>query len=100
MAMLTYPMVLVHWIDAAMSSNEHWQDGDRPSPPTGKGLHECYTVGFVTHSDGEWLQLVTTFTDGAHAHVTEIPASMIKTVTVLETTASTPQAKKRAAPRK
>jgi hypothetical protein len=94
--LMDYPLVMVHWIDAAMSSNEHWQDGDRPTPPNGKGSHECFTVGFVTHSDGEWMQLVKTLTEGAHAHVTEIPASMIRSVTPLKPMPTT----KKAAPAK
>jgi hypothetical protein len=87
-----YPLVLVRWTDAAMSSMEHWQEGDRPPPPAGKALHECHTVGFVTFSNGEWLQLVTTLTDGAHAHVTEIPVSMVSEVVPLQVLATTKKA--------
>jgi hypothetical protein len=76
-------MVLVTWVDAAFSTTSHWQDGARPIPPKKKGLHLCVTIGFLVHQDDEWIQLVTTLTDGAHAHVTEIPASMVKTISTL-----------------
>jgi hypothetical protein len=78
------PMVLVTWVDAAFSTTSHWQDGDRPEPPKKKGLHLCASIGFLVHQDDEWVQLVTTLTDGAHAHVTEIPASMVKTLSLLK----------------
>jgi hypothetical protein len=77
------PMVLVTWVDAAFSTTSHWQDGDKPAPPKKKGLHLCASMGFLVHQDEEWVQLVTTLTDGAHAHVTEIPASMVKTISLL-----------------
>jgi hypothetical protein len=44
-------------------------------------------LGFLVYQDDEWVQLVTTLTDGAHAHITEIPASMVKTISVLTSTA-------------
>lgn len=81
------PMVLVTWVDAAFSTISHWQDGDRPEPPKKKGLHLCASLGFLVYQDDEWVQLVTTLTDGAHAHITEIPASMVKTISVLTSTA-------------
>jgi hypothetical protein len=77
------PMVIVTWVDAAFSTVSHWQDGDKPEPPKKKGLHLCATIGFLVYQDDNWVQLVTTFTDGAHAHVTEIPASMVKTISLL-----------------
>ena len=80
------PMVLVTWVDAAFSTTSHWQDGDRPEPPKKKGLHLCASIGFLVHQDDDWIQLVTTLTDGAHAHVTEIPASMVKTLSLLNAT--------------
>ena len=79
------PMVLVTWVDAAFSTNPHWQDGDKPEPPKKKGLHLCATIGFLVYRDEHWLQIVTTLTDGAHAHTTEIPASMVKTISLLKT---------------
>jgi hypothetical protein len=77
------PMVIVTWVDAAFSTTSHWQDGDRPEPPKKKGLHLCASIGFLVYRDDEWVQLVTTLTDGAHAHTTEIPAAMVKTISLL-----------------
>lgn len=77
------PMVIVTWVDAAFSTTSHWQDGDKPEPPKKKGLHLCASIGFLVYRDDEWVQLVTTLTDGAHAHTTEIPAAMVKTISLL-----------------
>jgi hypothetical protein len=71
------PAVAVHWIDAAMSTDPHWQEGQQPKVPKRKSAHRCVTVGFLVHADDEWVQLVATLTDGAHAHVTEIPRGMV-----------------------
>jgi hypothetical protein len=76
------PMVRVEWVDASMSAEPHWQDGDRPAKPR-RGANKCQTVGFLTHVDEHWAQVVSTLTSGQHAHVTEIPASMIKSVQIL-----------------
>lgn len=76
-------MVIVTWVDAAFSTSSHWQDGDKPEPPKKKGLHLCASIGFLVYRDDEWVQLVTTLTDGAHAHTTEIPAAMVKTISLL-----------------
>jgi len=77
-------MVAVHWTDAAMSVASHWQEGQQPDPPRRKGMHDCITVGWLVHLDDQWCQIVATLTENAHAHVTEIPAGMIKEVMVLE----------------
>lgn len=77
------PMVAVYWTDAAMQSEPHWQDGDLPEPPSGKLYMMCATVGWLTYSDEEWVQLVATLTDGAHGHVTEIPRRMIHNIVLL-----------------
>jgi hypothetical protein len=76
-------MVAVHWIDAAMSTNPHWQEGSAPTPPKRKGYMDCITVGFMTHLDDEWCQLIATKTKGGHAHLTEIPRGMIKKIETL-----------------
>lgn len=73
-----YPVVLVRWVDAAMSAAPHWQESNVPKPPKGRALHLCHTVGWLVFSDDDWLQVVSTLTNGAHAHVTEIPAGMVR----------------------
>jgi hypothetical protein len=70
-------MVRVHWIDASMSADAHWSDGDKPPRPKSRD-HMCVTVGLLTHIDGDFLQLVQTMTDGAHANVVTIPAGMVR----------------------
>lgn len=78
------PMVAVHWVDAAMSVSSHWQDGQQPPRPTKKGMHDCITVGWLVHMDDDWVQIVATLADGAHAHLTEIPTGMVRTIMQLE----------------
>ena len=80
---ITPPMVAVRWVDAAMSTDPHWQDGDRPPKPTGKAMHACTTVGFLVHADDGWCQIVASLTDGQHAHVIEIPRQMVAEIVVL-----------------
>jgi len=75
--------VEVRWIDAAMSAAPHWSDGSRPKRPSGPSMHLCLTVGWLVHADKEWLQIVSTITDGAHAHLTEIPRGMVRAITLL-----------------
>jgi hypothetical protein len=41
------------------------------------------TVGWLTHLNDDWCQLVATRTDGFHAHVTEIPRGMIESIEYL-----------------
>ena len=76
-------MVAVTWIDAAMSTHPHWQEGQLPTVPKGKSHLRCVTVGWLTHLGDEWCQLVATLTDGGHAHVTEIPVGMIESIETL-----------------
>jgi hypothetical protein len=76
-------LVLIRWVDAAMSCAPHWQPGQRPEAPKKKGLHACETVGFLAHLDEEWAQVYSTHAEGNHAHVTEIPRGMIRSITVL-----------------
>jgi len=78
------PMVAVHWVDAAMSVASHWQEGQQPPRPTKKSMHDCITVGWLVHMDDDWVQIVATLADGAHAHLTEIPAGMIRQIYKLE----------------
>jgi hypothetical protein len=80
------PMVAVTWTDAAMSCEAHWQDGKRPKPPKKKAMHLCVTVGFLVHLDDQWVQLIATVTENAHAHLTEIPVGMVKQILTLEPT--------------
>lgn len=78
------PMVAVTWVDASMSTDPHWQDGQQPERPKGRAAHVCVTVGFLAHIDDEWVQLVATLADGHHAHVTEIPRGMTRSIVVLQ----------------
>jgi hypothetical protein len=75
--------VMVRWVDAAMSADSHWSEGDRPQPPKGKSMHMCLTVGWLVHADKEWVQIVATLADGAHAHLTEIPRGMVREIKAL-----------------
>jgi hypothetical protein len=77
-------MALVYWTDAGMSTAPHWNDGDKPEPPSRKIHNLCATIGWLVYSDDEWVQIVTTLTDGAHGHVTEIPRRMIHAIEVLK----------------
>ena len=77
-------MALVYWTDAAFSTQPHWNDGDRPTRPSGKVHHLCATIGWLVYSDDSLVQIVTTLTDGAHGHVTEIPRGMIHAIEVLK----------------
>jgi hypothetical protein len=76
-------MVCVTWIDAAMSTAPHWQEGQMPTVPKGKSHLRCQTVGWLTHLGDDWCQIVATLTEGGHAHVTEIPVGMIETIETL-----------------
>jgi hypothetical protein len=78
------PFVMVTWVDAAFSTNPHWQDGSVPTQPKGKSLNRCYSSGFLTFLDDSWIQIVTTITDNAHGHVTEIPRGMVQDIKYLE----------------
>ena len=78
------PMVACTWIDAAFSTDPHWQEGQQPKTPKGKSANVCVTVGWLVHIDAEWVQIVATLTDGAHAHVSDIPRGMVRSIAVLE----------------
>jgi hypothetical protein len=78
------PLVIVRWVDAAFSTNPHWQEGSVPTQPKGKSLNVCYSAGFLTFIDDNWVQLVTTMTSGAHGHVTEIPRAMVHEIQYLK----------------
>ena len=67
-----------------MSTLPHWQEGQSPQPPKRKGAHQCVTVGWLVHADKEWVQVVATLADDAHAHVTEIPRGMVSRIDVLD----------------
>jgi hypothetical protein len=43
----------------------------------------CLTVGWLVHADKEWVQIVATLADGAHAHLTEIPRGMVREIKAL-----------------
>ncbi len=75
--------VVIRWVDAAMSTAPHWADGSRPVAPKGVALHLCSTIGWLVHLDDDWVQVVTTLTKDAHAHVTEIPRGMVRSITLL-----------------
>jgi hypothetical protein len=47
-------------------------------------MHDCITVGWLVHLDDQWCQIVATLTENAHAHLTEIPAGMIRQIYKLE----------------
>lgn len=79
-------MAMVTWIDAAMSSAAHWQEGDQPAAPKGRAHLRCVTVGWLTHLNDDWCQIVATRTDGFHAHVTQIPRGMIESIEYLAVT--------------
>lgn len=79
-------MVRVRWVDAAMSTAPHWQEGTQPKRPKGRAMHVCLTVGWLVHLDDTWCQVVATLTDGGHAHLTEIPVGMVQSIEVLEPT--------------
>ncbi len=76
--------VMVRWVDAAMSADPHWSDGARPPLPKAKAMHLCETVGWLVYADKEWLQVVATLAEGQHAHLTEIPRGMVRSITVLD----------------
>lgn len=78
------PKVEVIWIDAAMSTDPHWQSGQQPDRPKGKAANVCSTVGYLVHADDEWVQLVATLAEDQHAHVTEIPRGMTRSIAVLK----------------
>jgi hypothetical protein len=77
-------MALVYWTDAAMSTQPHWNNGALPDPPSNKIHNLCATLGWLAYMDKDWVQIVTTLTDGAHGHVTEIPRGMIHAIEVLK----------------
>jgi hypothetical protein len=76
--------VKVRWVDAAMSADSHWSDGARPPPPKARAMHLCETVGWLVHADKEWLQIVATLAEGQHAHLTEIPRGMVRSIIALD----------------
>ena len=79
----TFTPVVVIWRDAAMSTDPHWLENDRPDKPKGKAMHVCATVGWLVHCDDQWVQVVASVTEGQHAHVTEIPRQMVNEIIVL-----------------
>jgi hypothetical protein len=66
-----------------MSAVSHWSVGDRPEPPKGTDMHLCLTVGWLVYTDKNWVQIVSTLADGAHAHLTEIPRGMVREIKAL-----------------
>lgn len=77
------PLALVTWIDASFSLDVHWQDGTQPRPPKARE-HVCLTAGWLTHLDGEFVQITQTITQGQHANVANIPRGMVRSIQVLE----------------
>jgi hypothetical protein len=43
----------------------------------------CLTVGWLVYADDEWVQIVSTLADSAHAHLTEIPRGMVREIRAL-----------------
>jgi hypothetical protein len=76
------PLVMVRWVDASMSTDEHWQEGQQPKPPKRKD-HVCITLGFLTHADADFVQVVQTITTDSHAHVCNIPRLMVEDIQTL-----------------
>jgi hypothetical protein len=76
------PLVLVRWVDASMSTDEHWQEGQQPKAPRRKD-HICITLGFLTHMDGDFVQVTQTITSDSHAHVCNIPRLMVESIDTL-----------------
>jgi hypothetical protein len=89
-----FPMVMVHWVDAAMSATAHWQDGDKPEPPKGRPMHECFTVGWLVYTDDEWIQVLGTSASGYHSHSADIPRGMVKSLVVLKPVVEKPPRKR------
>jgi hypothetical protein len=76
------PLVLVRWVDASMTTDEHWQEGQQPKPPRRKD-HLCVTLGFLTHADADFVQVTQTVTTDSHAHVCNIPRLMVEEILTL-----------------
>lgn len=75
------PIVRVAWLDASMSTADHWQDG-KPRRPTVRG-HLCLSAGYLTHIDDQFVQVTQTVTEGQHAHVVNIPRAMVRSIEAL-----------------
>jgi len=76
-------MCLVVWVDASMTMEPHWIDGQSPTKPKTKE-HECSTVGWLVHAGPDFIQIVQTLTTGQHAHVANIPRGMVRAIRVLD----------------
>jgi hypothetical protein len=76
------PMVVVRWHDHSMSADAHWHDGDQPPVPKPRdGL--CVSVGFLTHMDDQWVQIVQTLTPGQHGSFANLKRECVESVDVL-----------------
>jgi len=80
-------MCVVTWLDASFDIDSHWSDGSLPPKPKA-GNHLCLSVGWLTHMDDHFVQLVQTLTDGQHANVANIPRGMVREIHVLGPTGS------------
>ena len=75
-------MVLVRWRDASMTCAAHWMDGLPAAPKSSDFV--CVSVGWLTHKSKHFVQLTQTLTTGQHAHVIDIPAGMVMSITPLQ----------------
>ena len=76
------PMVRIGWIDASMEVSPHWIDGTQPKRPKARD-HVCVSVGWLTHLDEHFAQVVQTLSDGQHANVVTIPRGMVRSIELL-----------------
>lgn len=72
-------LVLVRFVDHAMSFHPHWHDGDAPEPPAKRG-GDCLTSGWLSHVSDEWIQVVHVVTRGQHGHYSDIHRGSVKSV--------------------
>lgn len=79
---MNLPFAVITWIDASMN-NPHWQTGDLPDLPT-KTSNVMRTSGFIAHKTSDWVVVVQTVGEGAHANSIEIPVGMIKEMKVIQ----------------
>lgn len=73
-------VVIVTWIDAAMSG--HWQDGDLP-PPDEPEDNMVHSVGWIARFSDDFVTLVQSITSGQHGNAITIPMGMVKQITPL-----------------
>jgi hypothetical protein len=77
------PLVRVIFYDHSMSIHPHWHDGDAPvKPARGDGL--CVAVGWITHADKDWLQVLHVMTRGQHGAYAEIHRGCVQSIVRLE----------------